>query len=115
MITKIATVAVVVKDTAKSAKWYSEKLGLQVAGDLKEHWVTVGPKRREHRIHLCQQKQLEPGNTGIALYCDDLDKTYQELEKKGVKFTRKPVKESWGSYAMLSDPDGNEFWLYEEE
>jgi len=25
------------------------------------------------------------------------------------------TKESWGTNAMFADPDGNEFWLLEEE
>jgi predicted enzyme related to lactoylglutathione lyase len=36
------------------------------------------------------------------------------LTRKGVNFTQKPTKEHWGTYAMLADPDGNEFWLIQE-
>ena len=115
MIKAIATTAVVVSNTVKAAKWYKDNLGFVVEGEPKEHWVTVGVKGGAQRLHLCQSKTLEPGNTGISLLCDDLNKTYQELVKKGVKFTVKPKKETWGSYAMLSDPDGNEFWMMPEE
>ena len=115
MIKAIGTTAVVVSDTTKAAKWYKENLGFEVKGEPKEHWVTVGVKGDVQRLHLCQSKKLEPGNTGIAFLCDNLEKTHQELSKKGVKFTVLPKKEPWGTNAMLADPDGNEFWLIEEE
>ncbi len=114
MIKSIGTTAVVVSDAAKSSEWYRDKLGLDVQGDPKMHWVTVGMKGSEHRLHLCQTEPLEKGNTGIAFVCDDVQKTYDELTKKGVNFTQKPTKEHWGTYAMLADPDGNEFWLIQE-
>jgi uncharacterized glyoxalase superfamily protein PhnB len=118
MIKAIGTTAVVVSDTIKAAKWYRETLGLEVKGlewGPKEHWITVGVKDSEQRLHLCQSKTLEPGNTGIAFLCDNLDKTHQELSKKGVKFTVEPKKEAWRpAYAMIADLDGNEFWLMEE-
>jgi predicted enzyme related to lactoylglutathione lyase len=63
-------------------------------------------------LHLCETKPPEKGNTGIAFYVDDLDKTYMEMSSKGVEFTTKPKKTEWGSYAMFKDLDGNEFWLY---
>jgi catechol 2,3-dioxygenase-like lactoylglutathione lyase family enzyme len=114
MIKSIGTTAVVVSDAAKAAEWYREKLGLDVQGAPKEHWVAAGTKGSEPRLHLCQQSPLEKGNTGIAFLCDDVEKTYEDLSRKGVKFTKPPTKEAWGTYAMLADLDGNEFWLVEE-
>ncbi len=57
---------------------------------------------------------MEPGNTGIGLVAEDLRKTFEVLKEKGVEFTVEPREEEWGTYAMLKDPDGNEFWLFEE-
>ena len=114
MIKSIGTIAVVVSDAAKAAEWYREKLGFEVKGDPKEHWVTAGIKGSEHRLHLCECKPLEKGNTGISFLCEDVEKTYKELSKKGVKFTKRPKKEPWGTHAMLADRDGNEFWLVQE-
>jgi catechol-2,3-dioxygenase len=52
MIKSIGTTAVVVSDVAKSSEWYRDKLGLEVQGDPKMHWVTAGIKGSEHRLHL---------------------------------------------------------------
>jgi predicted enzyme related to lactoylglutathione lyase len=113
MIKSIMDVAVVVSNAGKSAEWYKEKLGLEIR-ENEGHWVTLGPKGSTVVLHLCETKPLEKGNTGIAFYVDDLDKTYEELSSNGVEFTTKPKKTEWGSYAMFNDPDGNEFWLYPE-
>ncbi len=113
MIKSIMDVAVVVSDAKKSAEWYKEKLGLEIR-ENEGHWITLAPKGSTVVLHLCETKPSEQGNTGIAFYVGDLDKTYEELNGKGVKFTTKPKKTEWGSYAMFKDPDGNEFWLYPE-
>ena len=112
MIKKVGSIAVVVRDEKKAANWFKTKLGFEIKNQM-EHWVTVIPKgARGPELHLCKTRPLEKGNTGIAFTTDNLDKTYQELSKKGVKFTVKPKDEGWGPYAMFADLDGNVFWLF---
>jgi catechol 2,3-dioxygenase-like lactoylglutathione lyase family enzyme len=103
LFSKSFSVAVMVSDAKASAKWYREKLGFNSSEE--GHWVTVWPKGAQWKIHLCQGK-LEPGNTGIAFYCDNLAKTVKQLKAKGVKFSQDVKKEDWGTYAMIEDPDG---------
>ena len=106
------SVAVVVKDLKRSKTFYVQKLGMKLLDNM-GHWVTVGQPRGV-RIHLCQTKPLEKGNTGIMLQVDEkLDKAYQTLRKKGVKFSVPPTKQAWGVECRFLDPDGNEFWLME--
>lgn len=107
------SVAVVVSDGKKSAQWYKEKLGFEVR-DSEGHWITVAPKGSDLVIHLCEGDKLEPGNSGFGFYAKDVTKEEADLRKKGVKFTSPTKKESWGTYAMFADPDGNEFWLLQE-
>ena len=110
MLKSISSVAVVVKDGKKAKTWYESKLGLEARSE-EDHWITMGLKGSDFEIHLCETKPLEKGNTGILFMADDLDKTYAELVKKGVKFAKKPKDEGWGKYAMFKDLDGNVFWL----
>ncbi len=117
MIKNISVVAFYVSNRRNSAKWFREKLGFKVV-DNYGHWLTVAPKSARKgtvTLHLCETKKskLEPGNTGISFTVDNLDKSYKEMTKKGVKFTKAPRDEGWGKYAMIRDPDGNEFWLFE--
>jgi predicted enzyme related to lactoylglutathione lyase len=108
MISKSLSTAVMVRDAKKSAKWYKQKLGFNASVD--EYWTTVWPKGATSKLHLCEGK-LEPGNTGIGIYCDDVKKVASQLKERGVEFSKNPKDEGWGMYAMFKDPDGNEFWL----
>ncbi len=110
MISEIADVAVVVSDSKKALKWYTEVLGLEPRS-VEGHWITVAPKGSKTVLHLCESDEPEKGNTGIALATKDLNKTYEELKKKGVKFPHPPKDDGWGVYAQFEDPDGNIVWL----
>jgi lactoylglutathione lyase len=110
MITEMHTVAVVVSNRSKAAEWYKEKLGFAVREE-DYHWTAVWPLGQCTGLHLCEMTPLEPGNTGIIFLSDDLQKSVDQLKSKGVEFTQELKKESWGTYAMFKDPDGNEFWL----
>jgi len=108
-----ATVAVVVRDEKKAVKWYTEKLGFRHVSKF-SHWHTVSARGSNVRIHLCPDSKPEKGNTGFMFVTKDIEKEVAALKKKGVKFTMPVTKESYGTLAMFADPDGNEFWLFEE-
>jgi predicted enzyme related to lactoylglutathione lyase len=108
MIGNSFSTVVMVSDEKEAAKWYAEKLGFE--SSVHEGWVTVWPKGATSKLHLCEG-ELEPGNTGIAFFCEDIDKTVDELKGKGVEFSKPITKESWATYAMIQDPYKNELWL----
>ena len=111
MVSNKFSVAVVVSDGRKSAKWFKEKVGLKAS--TQGHWVLVWPEGAGTKIHLCEGKP-DPGNTGIAFYVKDPHKVAGEMKKKGVKFTKVtddgPVK-----LAFFGDPDGNPLYLSESK
>lgn len=109
----MATVAVLVSNGKRSKEWFRDKLGFEVKEDG-GHWIVVAPRGSKTGIHLCEVKELEPGNQGILFYAEDADATCKELKQKGVEFTRPLGKAEWDekmTYAMFKDPDGNEYWL----
>ncbi len=109
----VASVAVVVSDIARSRRWYTESLGLDLLSDG-EHWITVGQKRRGGQIHLCRSEgqALEPGNSGILLLVEgDLTARVDELRSRGVEIVHPPTERPWGWDATIRDPDGNEHLL----
>jgi len=110
MVSNEYSVAVVVSDGKKSAKWFQEKVGFKTSAE--GHWVLVWPEGATAKIHLCEGKP-DPGNTGIAFYVEDPVKVAKEMTAKGVKFTREVKKSDWGVNGMFADPDGNEYWLSE--
>jgi predicted enzyme related to lactoylglutathione lyase len=112
MIGTRMSMALMTKDAKKSAKWYKEKLGFQAS--VEGHWVTVWPKGAGWKVHLCEGEasDMEPGNSGVALYVKDLEREYKRLKAKGVKFAMPVTTKPWGTFALLKDLDGNELWLY---
>lgn len=114
MLSNRFTVAVTVSDAKESAEWYRNKLDFEVSRQ-DEHWIIVWPKGAQWKLHLCEGQELEPGNTGIAFYSDDLQKTVEELKSKGVKFSMDYTKTDRGEEAKFDDPDGNVFWISKSE
>ena len=111
---RLATIALVVSDAKKSAKWYQEKLGFEIR-DHQGHWITVAPRKENIAFHLCEGfYDLEPGNTGISFTTKDVKQDEVALRRLGVEFTIPTTKAEWGTHAAFKDPDGNEFWLLEE-
>ncbi len=105
------SIAVVVKDVKKAKRFYTDKLGLKLLDDM-DHWVTVGQPRTGIRLHLCETKPLEKGNTGIVFSVKEkTEEAYKALKKKGVRFSVPPTQHEWGMECRFLDPDGNEFWL----
>jgi len=47
----------------------------------------------------------------MSFWCDDVFATASALKQKGVVFEKDPKEESWGTSAILRDPDGNRFVL----
>jgi predicted enzyme related to lactoylglutathione lyase len=112
VISRKFSVAVVVSDAKKSAKWFEAKLGF--GSSVRSHWVLAWPRGSESKIHLCEGfGKPGPGNTGIAFYAKGAEKLAEKMKARGVKFTREMRKADWGTHGMFADPDGNEYWLIE--
>jgi len=109
---RLSTMAVVVRDDKKAAKWWKEKMGFRVITRY-PGWVTVAPKGANAHLHLCPDAPPETGNTGIAFTTKDVAKMEKSLRRKGVKITMPAKKEEWGTSMMFADPDGNEFYISE--
>ena len=108
-----SSVDVLVSNRKRSAKWYTNKLGLNVIAD-DGHWLTVGRKGRDGVLHLCQASDfdvsipLERRVTGICLKLPrDFEAACAALKGNGVEFNQPPTKKDWGWSAQIVDPDGN--------
>ena len=62
--------------------------------------VLFTPEGEEGRIGTMMNMSYE---------CDNIDKAYMELKKRGVEFEGPPQKQPWGTYAMFKDSEGNRF------
>ncbi|HUI00006.1 MAG TPA: VOC family protein [Nitrososphaerales archaeon] len=134
MLIGVGSVAVLVNDADKAARWYRDKLGFEIV-ENKGHAVWVRPKgTTTPLLHLCERcddwgDDKPGGRTGIWLASGKVrlrrdkksgrilpssnpravERTYKELKRKGVEFSQELTKTSWGKMAILRDLDGNEF------
>jgi catechol 2,3-dioxygenase-like lactoylglutathione lyase family enzyme len=134
MITGVACVAVLVSDPNESAVWYHDKLGFEILENV-EHSVFVKPRDSQTSLlHLCGpcdawEGDKPGGRTGVWLQCgpmelvrrgnpprllprsppDAVEEACRELKEKGVEFSEDLTTTEWGKYAIMRDPDGNEF------
>lgn len=118
MIRGIKFVNIPVRNQDAALAFYTEKLGFMLATDQPmgdgRRWIELRIPGAETRVTLF----TAPGQEGLigtfmnlSLWADDVEKTYEELEARGVEFLSPPKKERWGTSVIFKDPDGNQLHL----
>lgn len=105
----------VVKDVKAAIKFYTEVVGLKVREFNEDFgWAELIGKDEKFALGLAQDSDdspIHPGhNAVITLTVEDIEKSKNELHKKGVKFIGE-ILEIPGHVKMLlcQDIDGNNF------
>jgi catechol 2,3-dioxygenase-like lactoylglutathione lyase family enzyme len=116
MITHVKFVSLPTADQDRALAFYTEKLGFKVVTDQpfgQQRWIELRIGASDTRLVLfTMDKGPRPGDPfNAAFACDNVERTYDELVAKGVTFKAPPKKEPWGTFAILTDPDGNEIVL----
>ena len=109
MIKAVSCVTFYVSDLKKAVEFYEEAFGLEKECEYSSYvgfecgGVEIGltPRRKE-------EEQVSLVSPSLEFMADDVDKVYEHLESKGVKFIKEPHDEPWGGrQATFTDPDGN--------
>ena len=116
MITHIKFVSIPTRDQDLALAFYTEKLGFKLVTDQpfseKQRWIELRIGGSDTRFVLFTMDDTKVGaNFNGALACDNVEKTYEELTTRGVKFLGPPKREHWGTFAIFEDIDGNKFVL----
>ena len=114
-----------VNDQDAARKFYVETLGFKLQTDIimetGYRWIEVVPLGGDTALTLAKpylgQNDVSIGGfSNVVLSCDNIIKTCEELESRGVKFIEKPNMQDWGMMqALFEDLDGNVFVLVERE
>jgi lactoylglutathione lyase len=104
-----------VEDQDRAIAFYTEKVGFEVAQDspYKEgwRWVELAIPGADTRVLLTKQPDnYEKGLPRLVLVTDDVEKTYEELTSKGVRFQKAPTQAPWNpgeTFAQFEDSEGN--------
>jgi predicted enzyme related to lactoylglutathione lyase len=121
MIKQIKFVSIPVADQNRALDFYTDKLGFTIITDQpfdeKQRWIELRIPKAETRVVLftAEGDEKRIGSfMNMSYTCDDIDKTYAELKKRGVEFEGPPQKQPWGIYAMFKDSEGNRFVVSSE-
>jgi predicted enzyme related to lactoylglutathione lyase len=117
VITHIKFVSIPTRDQDAALAFYTEKLGFRVITDQPfgpQRWIELRVGSSETRFVLFtppgQEERIGSQFNG-SLACDDVEATYRQLSARGVEFVSPPQKQPWGEFAIMKDPDGNQFVL----
>jgi predicted enzyme related to lactoylglutathione lyase len=116
MIKQIKFVSIPFADQNRALDFYTEKLGFTIITDQpfdeKQRWIELRVPKAETRVVLftAEGEEKRIGTfMNMSYACDDIDKTCEELKKRGVEFDGPPKKEPWRTYAIFKDSEGNRF------
>lgn len=115
MITHVKFVSIPTTDQDRALEFYTTKLGFRLITDQpfgpSQRWIELRIGASDTRFVLSTPEGAAPGPFRGALACDNVERTYEDLQRAGVEFVSPPQRQPWGTYAVMKDPDGNEFVL----
>ena len=118
MIKGIKFASVPVSDQDRALEFYTQRLGFRVVTDQPfgegQRWIELGiPGAESSLVLFTPDEHRDRIGTlqHVTFYTDDVQKTWEELRRKGVEFVAEPQGQEWGTFAIFKDPDGNSFVL----
>ena len=103
MIKQIKFVSIPVADQNRALDFYTDKLGFTIITDQpfdeKQRWIELRIPKAETRVVLFTPEGDEKrigSFMNMSYTCDNIDKTFEELKKRGVEFEGPPQKQPWG-------------------
>lgn len=104
-------------DQDRAVAFWTGKMGFRVVTDQPmgpQRWIELSIGSSPTFIVLFtpdgQEDRIGTFFNG-SFVCDDVEATWRQLSAKGVEFVSPPKAESWGTSAVFTDPDGNQFVL----
>jgi catechol 2,3-dioxygenase-like lactoylglutathione lyase family enzyme len=118
---RLAQISLLVRDYDEAIQYYTDTLNFVLVEDTKlsetKRWVRIAPQGDSSFTLLLakadgEHQQSFIGNqTGgrvfLFLYTDDFWRDYNSMIEKGVRFTRQPATEPYGTVAVFEDMYGN--------
>lgn len=127
MTSRIATVALLVRDYDEAIGFYRDTLGFSLVADTPlggdKRWVVVAPEGGKGAALLlaaasdaaqaARVGDQTGGRVGFFLETDDFARDHARFTKRGVRFLETPRQEPYGSVAVFEDLYGNKWDLIE--
>lgn len=113
-VTGIAFMMYPVRDVARAAAFYRDKLGLQQEGMNEPWWVEFAVGGTTFGIGNVPDNGTPGEAQGLVLEVDDMDAYRAALSSRGAESTEPRATPYNCVISMLRDPDGNAVWLHEK-
>ncbi|HEV8357901.1 MAG TPA: VOC family protein [Gemmatimonadales bacterium] len=117
MIERVHSFAVFVNNVDQAAAFYRDTLGLPVSkqGSFGLELFLEPPHVGVHPAVHADARALVGRHTGITFFVPGLLHFCGVLHQRGVRFVSEPTRMAWGVMAMIADPEGNIFALWEDQ
>lgn len=117
MIRSLYSIAVFVTDIERAVRFYRDTLGLTMTkrGSFGAEFLEQEPHLGVHPATHPKARALVGRETGLTFHVPDLLHFCGVLHDRGVRFVAEPTKQSFGVMAMIADPDGNIFALWDDK
>lgn len=119
MITHVTLTTLPVRDQERTLDFFVNKLGMTVRTDQPygpgTRWIEVVPPDGGAGIVLSKvddDAAYAGPLTNVLLGCDDAPATAARLRRAGVEVTD-PVTEPWGTFILVTEPDGRQICITE--
>ncbi len=111
------SIAVFVTDIERAKRFYRDDLALPVVRE-----GSFGAEFIDGPTHIGVHPAVHPDalalvgrHTGITLRVEHILDYCERLHERGVRFLAEPTRQSFGVMAMIADPDGNIFALWDDQ
>jgi catechol 2,3-dioxygenase-like lactoylglutathione lyase family enzyme len=99
-------------DAEAARAFFRDVLGFPSV-DAGDGWLIFALPPAELALHPGSGWGGDEGRHMLFFMCDDVARTVEELETKGVEFTEPVADEGWGLVTRLEVPGAGEIGLYE--
>jgi catechol 2,3-dioxygenase-like lactoylglutathione lyase family enzyme len=112
--------AIPVSDWRRSRDWYVEHLGFKAEFEVANGGpagLGVAAVQDEAGLTIFLEQVVGPvlsGQGGYTLRLEDVEAFCADQVARGLTFVSAPAKQFWGYGAVIADPDGHRFHLYDE-
>ena len=118
MIKRIKFLGIPVRDQDRALRFYTEKLGFRILTDQEfsetQRWIELSIAGAETGVVLFTPDGYQD-RIGTFVHTswevDNIEKTYEDLQARGVEFASPPQKQPWGAFAVMKDSEGNQIVL----
>ena len=118
-IDKLGMFNIVVNEIDKVKEFYTSVLGFDIVvenkyGDM--HFIKMGVPGGSaiNLVKANKNEKMEPGVMNLYLFTSDINKSYDDIKKKGVNPNNEIQEQQWDKKVKqfdFNDPDGNQ-WFF---